>query len=171
MAVNRDAGDADARGRDARSTKCGFIRNPMSSPFHVAAFKASRRNRTTLLALLSWQSSVTWPTSSAPFELPCNQRAISLHCALLKDLCAIQGVCGCKPKFGQKKLKKGFFGPKLPFSRTRFFLSDQSLSIDINFSIGFVIAAELEFTIRKLFMVMIMMMMMDPTFAFHRDFL
>ena len=94
--------------------------------------------------------------------------------ALLKDLmCAIQGVCGieCKPKFGQKKLKKGFFGPKLPFSRTRFFLSDQSLSIDINFSIGFVIAAELEFTIRNLFLVIIMMMMMDPTFAFHRDFL
>ena len=133
---------------------CGSVQSEQKKSHNII--------RTTILAILGHMANI-FSAICAPVQPNSNITA------LLKDLmCAIQGVCGCKPKFGQKKLKKGFFGPKLPFSRTRFFLSDQSLSIDINFSIGFVIVAELEHTIGRLLM---MMMMMDPTFAFHRDFL
>ena len=77
-----------------------------------------------------------------------------------------------------RKSSKRFLWAKIAISANNVCLSDQSFSIDINFSIGFVIAAEVEFTIGRLLMVMMMMtmammmmMMMDPTFAFHRDFL
>ena len=78
-----------------------------------------------------------------------------------------------------RKSSKRFLWAKIAISANNVCLSDQSFSIDINFSVVFVIAAEVEFTIGRLLMVMMMMtmammmmmMMMDPTFAFHRDFL